>query len=268
MTSTRWDPGQYARFADHRGRPFHDLLARVGAQDPGLVLDLGCGDGSLTLTLAQRWPQARVVGVDASDEMLESARALDRKPRVEWVEADLSEWDPGSVGPADVIVTNAALQWVPDHLRLLDRWIDALRPDGWFAMQVPANFDAPSHLLMREVAAEGPRRDELVSALARPAVGEPATYLQLLTGLGCEVDAWETTYLHVLDPEAEHDSPVLEWMRATGLRPVLDVLTQEDERSHFIEQYDARLRAAYPRTPNGVILPFRRVFAVARKLGR
>ena len=264
--STRWDPQQYAKFSDHRSRPFADLLARVGATDPALVVDLGCGNGPLTLTLADRWPGARIVGVDSSPQMLASARELDPAGRVEWVEGDLASWDVTSLGQApDVVVTNATLQWVPDHLSLLPTWVGALASGGWFAMQVPSNFDAPSHQLMRDVAREHPAADRLGPGLARVGVAEPAVYIEALDALGCDVDAWETTYQHILDPRGEQDSPVLEWVRGTGLRPVLDALTDEEERSAFLADYDARLRAAYPRTAAGVVFPFRRVFAVAHR---
>ena len=264
--STTWDPQQYAKFSDHRGRPFGDLLARVGASDARLVVDLGCGNGPLTLSLVERWPDARIVGVDHSPQMLASARELDRGRRVEWVEADVAEWDPASLGTApDVVVTNATLQWVPGHEELLRRWAAALAPGGWLAMQVPGNIDAPSHALMREVAAGHPAADRLTGPLARIAVLAPAAYVELFGTSGLEVDGWETTYQHVLDPEGRQDNPVLEWVRGTGLRPVLDALTDEEERTAFLAEYDARLRAAYPRTPIGVVFSFRRVFCVGHK---
>lgn len=264
--SNRWDPAQYGRFSDHRRRPFVDLLSRVGSPSPRLVVDLGCGNGPLTLSLADRWPEARIVGVDSSPQMLEAARALDDEGRVEWVGADLSEWDMASLGEApDVIVTNATLQWVPGHRELIRTWVAQLEPDGWFAMQVPSNFEGPSHRLMRETAEEHPAAERLRPGLARVGVAEPSVYVEDLSALGCDVDAWETTYLHVLDPEGAQESPVLEWVRGTGLRPVLDALSDETERAAFLEDYDARLRTAYPRTPFGVIFPFRRVFAVAHK---
>lgn len=264
--STRWDPQQYAVFADHRSRPFADLLARVGARDPALVVDLGCGNGPLTLSLARRWPQARVVGVDHSPQMLEAARALDTDQRVEWVQADVGSWGPTSLGTApDVVVTNATLQWVPGHLDVLVRWGRALAPDGWLAMQVPGNLEAPSHALMREVAAEQAAAARLEPALRRLSVEDPATYVRVLGEEGLQVDGWETTYEHVLDPEGVQANPVLEWVRGTGLRPVLDVLTGTDEREAFLRSYDARLREAYPRTSIGVVFPFRRIFCVAHR---
>jgi len=261
-----WDPTAYGRFAAERSRPFADLLAQVHTDDPALVVDLGCGHGPATLTLGELWPNARIVGVDASEAMLESARALDGAGRVEWVQAELRAWDPASLGQApDVIITNSTLQWVPGHLDLLDAWVEALAPGGWLALQVPGNFDAPSHRLMRETADQHERAGELGAALDLPAVGEPATYLRYLTRLGCAVSAWETTYLHVLDAADEEDNPVLSWVAATGLRPVLDILTEDDERTAFMEPYAAHLAEAYPRSPVGVLFPFRRVFAVGQK---
>ncbi|NUO91235.1 MAG: methyltransferase domain-containing protein [Dermatophilaceae bacterium] len=260
-----WDPRQYAVFTGHRGRPFADLLARVDADDPRLVVDLGSGPGELTLGLTQRWPNARVVGVDSSPEMLARARDLDVDGRVEWVEAAAEDWDPTeSAGAVDVLVTNATLQWVPSHLRLIPSWVAALAPGGTFAMQVPSNFDAPSHRLMREVAARHPRADDLRPGLARAqAVAQPQTYAALLLDLSRDVDVWQTTYEHVLaaDPDGPH--PVLEWVRGTGLRPVLGVL-DEREQQGFVADYEKELETAYPRRPYGVLFPFTRTFAVAR----
>ncbi|MGL4176807.1 MAG: methyltransferase domain-containing protein [Dermatophilaceae bacterium] len=260
-----WDPAAYAQFAGQRGRPFADLLAQVHTDDPGLVVDLGCGDGPLTSGLAAIWPQARIVGVDSSEPMLEAARAQDAEGRVEWVQADVRDWDLASLGePPGVVLANATLQWVPGHLDLFDAWVAALAPGGWLALQVPGNFDAPSHRLMREVAERHPRAAELAAALDRPYVGEPATYLRYLARLGCAVDAWETTYLHVLPAEGD-EHPVLAWVRGTGLRPVLDLLTDDAERAAFLDPYAEALDDAYPRGPEGVVFPFRRVFAVAHK---
>ncbi|WP_191564982.1 methyltransferase domain-containing protein [Janibacter melonis] len=262
-----WDPTLYEKFASERTRPFADLTARVGAREPRLVADLGCGNGIATLTLAQRWPQARVVGVDSSTSMLESARAKDLDGRVEWVEGELSTWTLESLGQApDVVVSNATLQWVPGHLRVVEGWADALAPDGWLALQVPGNFASPTHAIMREMAVAHPRAAELEAATKRFGAGEPSTYLQILAGRGLEVDAWETTYTHVLDPAGEQDNPVLDWVSGTGLRPILDVLTDDEERSAFLAEYGERVAQAYPRTPAGVLLPFRRVFAVGHKV--
>ena len=264
--STKWDPTQYAKFAYERNRPFHELIARVRVENPATVVDLGCGNGPLTLELAARWPLARVVGVDSSPQMIEAARALDVEHRVEWVEADARTWDLGSLGvAADVLVSNATLQWIPNHLALVEAWAAQVAPGGALALQVPGNFDAPTHRLMREVARTHPRVGELEAALKRGGSAGPSTYLKVLARAGLAVDAWETTYLHILDPEAAQDNPVLEWVTGTGLRPILDTLAEGSERDRFLTPYAAALREAYPRTVAGVILPFRRVFAVGHR---
>jgi trans-aconitate 2-methyltransferase len=164
-----------------------------------------------------------------------------------------------------VIVTNATLQWVPGHVDLLARWGAAVAPDGWLAMQVPGNNDAPSHALMRAVAADHPAAERLKAPLSRLSVRAPSDYVELFGAAGLQVDGWETTYQHVLDPLGRQANPVLEWVRGTGLRPVLETLTDDTERDAFLADYDARLRAAYPRTPIGVVLPFRRIFCVGHR---
>jgi trans-aconitate 2-methyltransferase len=252
----RWDPEQYLRFADERSRPFSDLLARVGATDPRFVADLGCGAGNLTRVLAQRWPQAQVEGVDDSPEMLDRARS-EAGDRVRLTLADVRAWEPAA--PVDVIVSNATLQWVPDHLPLLDRITRFLAPGGWLAVQVPGNFGEPSHTLLRELAATPAWRDRL-AGIRWPAVEEPATYLARLAARGLRVDVWETTYLQLLPGE----DAVLQWMRGTGLRPVLAVLA-DDERAAFESAYADRLRRAYPRHDYGTVLPYRRIFVVASR---
>jgi trans-aconitate 2-methyltransferase len=262
VTSPSWDPAVYLRFAAERARPFHDLLARVGApaDGPRLVVDLGCGPGGLTAGLAERFPQARVIGIDSSPEMIARAQVY-ASERVEFRLGDVRTWQPDE--PVDVLVSNAALQWVPEHRALLPRWAAGLAPGGWLAMQVPGNFDAPAHRLLQEVAAEVV---PLRGVLAREAVDTPLQYAAALAPVTASVDAWETTYLHVLDPAGElGDDAVLAWVSGTALRPVLDALAgDESARELFVHQYTAALRKAYPRRPWGTPLPFRRVFAVAR----
>ncbi|GEK78982.1 methyltransferase domain-containing protein [Agrococcus baldri] len=258
-TPDTWDPQRYLAYADERGRPFVELVARIGAERPARVADLGCGPGNLTRLLAERWPAAYVTGVDASAAMIERAEADQQvdHPGIEWQLADAREWQPEA--QLDVLVTNATLQWIPDHLALLPRLTGMLAPGGWFAMQVPGNFAEPSHTLRDEVAAL-PAFAEHTGTAQRPASHDAVDYLRALTALGLEADAWETTYLHVLrGPDA-----VFEWVRATGARPVLQALP-DALRPAFEEEFKARLREAYPADEAGrVVLPFRRVFAVGR----
>ena len=188
-----WDPERYLAYADERGRPFLDLLARVSATAPATVVDLGCGPGNLTRLLAGRWPQAQVVGIDSSEAMV--ARAREGGGPVRFEVGDLRDWRPEA--PVDVLVSNATLQWVPGHLELLPRLVAAVRPGGWLALQVPGNFDEPSHVLRRELAAEPPYAAH-TRGVPVPAAHDAATYLEVLAAAGCEVDAWATTHLHVL----------------------------------------------------------------------
>jgi len=234
-------------------------LARVGATDPALVVDLGCGPGHLTALLAERWPRARVVGVDDSPAMIEAARANEAASRVEFVLADAAAWEPD--GSVDVVLSNATLQWIPQHDRLLARMASWTAPAGWVAMQVPGNFASPSHLAIADLC-ESPRwAAQLAEARQRPdPVPDPATYADVLLDAGLAVDAWETTYLHLLSGE----DPVLQWVSGTALRPVLARLDAADTKE-FTSELAVRLREAYPPGPHGTAFPFRRVFAVGNR---
>ncbi|MEV1061729.1 trans-aconitate 2-methyltransferase [Streptomyces sp. NPDC050263] len=264
-TNPSWDPAQYLRHAGHRARPFADLLARVPALpgDPPRIADLGCGPGNVTAGLADRWPTARVTGYDNSPQMLADA-AAHAGARLDFAYADLTTWTLAETAQTyDLIVSNAALQWVPGHLDAFPAWLDGLAPGGVLAFQVPHNIDAPLHALMRELGNTPRWKDRLGEVLRRQdSVHAPAVYLDRLARLGCAPDVWTTTYLHVLPGE----DPVLDWVKGTGLRPVLDALADDPEaRDAFVTAYRDLLREAYPSTEYGTVLPFRRLFAVARK---
>ena len=253
-----WDPEHYLTYAGERGRPFVDLLQRIAASDPQTVVDLGCGPGNLTALLAQRWPEASVSGLDSSPEMIEGARR--EVPGPDFAVGDLRSWQPET--PVDVLISNATLQWVPRHLDLLPQLVGSVAPGGWFAFQVPGNFEEPSHALRRDLAAEPPYA-EYTAGVDHPSGHDAATYLESLAALGCTVDAWETTYLHVLTGE----DPVFTWVSATGARPTLQALPN-DLRRDFEAEFRARLREAYPQQAYGVVLPFRRIFVVAQVPGQ
>lgn len=253
-----WDPVQYGRFGDERGRPFFDLVGRIKAREPASVVDLGCGSGELTATLAERWPGAVVHGVDSSPDMLAAARHHAIPGRLSFACCDLRDWAPER--PVDVLVANAVLQWVPGHLDLLPALVDRLAAGGWLAFQVPGNFRSPSHVILAYLVRSARWRERLEGA-RQPASLEPTDYLERLAGCGCEVDAWETTYLHVL----HGPDPVVEWVKGTALRPLLAALGADEDREAFLTDYAERLRVPYPSRPFGTVLPFRRVFVVARR---
>lgn len=250
-----WDPQHYLAYAGERGRPFVDLVARVGATAPRTVVDLGCGPGNMTRLLAARWPEAEVVGMDSSADMIERARA--DQPDLTWVHADLRAWRE----PADVVISNAMLQWVPDHLALLPSLAELA--GEWLAFQVPANFAEPSHTVPLELASAGPYAEHTAAA-ELPGSHDAAAYLDVLHGPGgfgtWAVDAWETTYLHVLHGA----DAVFDWISGTGLRPILQALPG-DLRDRYVDEVKARLRAVYPARDGVVVMPFRRVFVVARR---
>ena len=256
----QWDPGVYDQFERERTQPFVDLMSRVEASSPRRVVDLGCGTGANAALVARRWPDAEVLGIDSSADMLAKAESMpDRPGNLRFEKLDISEWEP-SAGD-DVVVTNAALQWVPGSLDLIFRWCAALEAGAWFAMQVPHSAQLPSHLLLNRLARSDRWRPSLGDDIrAGGQVSLPAEYLELMLSCSLQAQAWETEYLHVLQGPDE----VLEWLRGTSLRPVLARLDADDAEL-FEQQYSALLREAYPRAGFGTIYHFKRVFAVGCK---
>lgn len=247
-----WNPADYLAYGDQRGRPFIDLVARIGAEHPRAVVDLGCGPGTLTATLGHRWPGARISGIDSSAEMVASAKARG----VDVEEGDLRDWRPSD--DTDVVISNAALQWVPGHPELLRKWAQELPRHSWLALQVPGNFGAASHVLVRDLAASPAWRDRIGPLRGEEAVLSPAGYADLFPG--CDIDAWETTYLHRLTG----DDPILDWITGTALRPVRAALT-DAEWTEFTATLAPSLRAEYPKSADGTTaFPFRRIFCVVR----
>ncbi|HEV3036988.1 MAG TPA: trans-aconitate 2-methyltransferase [Candidatus Angelobacter sp.] len=251
-----WDAGLYLRFADERARPAADLISRIDLNDPVHIVDIGCGPGNSTNMLHQRWPQATMTGVDNSAEML--AQASSAYPGWSWIQADAATWTSGQ--QFDLVFSNAALHWVPNHARLFPRLFDMVAPGGAFAIQMPSNFNAPSHRVMAEVAQEPLWRNALQNASAGIGVESLSFYYDLLHPLASSLDLWETEYLHILDgPEA-----ILEWIRGTGMRPYLQALENDQLKKQFQSLCLERLREAYPRRPSGkVLFPFRRIFVIA-----
>ncbi len=256
-----WDPQQYSRFDDHRLRPALDLLARVHHGDPRLIYDIGTGRGQLARLMSDRWPNADVIGTDTSTAMLADAALV--PSRVRWVGQDVRAWDPPE--HPDIIFSNAVLHWVPDHDGLIVTLAESLQPDGMLAIQMPLSWSEPSHRLMREVLGGtgeggpiGP--EELRERIGRRPVADPEHYHDLLRPLCADVDVWKTVFYQALSG----DDPVLEWVKGTALRPILEELG-DDDRDRFLATYRSKLRSAYPQRQDGTTLyPFPRLFIVAR----
>jgi trans-aconitate 2-methyltransferase len=256
-----WDANQYLKFADECSRPFFDLLAQVRRQQSGFIVDFGCGTGHLTRMLAERWPTSRVLGIDNSASMLEQARPLSISGRLDFCQANIADWSPDR--PIDLIVSNAALQWVAGHDHLIPRLAAMLTRGGTLAVQIPDFFHMPAHAAIDDVAAQPRWKTTLADAgVPRDSVMPIGSYVERLLALGLEVNAWQTTYIHVLRGE----NPVLEWFKGTALRPFFALLEPEAAQ-RFLSDVGRRLQTAYPPTGNMTLLAFPRLFFVATRPG-
>ena len=259
-----WDPAQYLRFGSERLRPALDLLARVSLDAPAEVVDLGCGAGNVTQVLRARWPRSSIVGVDSSPEMLQQARIAE--PSARWIEADIGAWRPA--GPVDLIFSNAALHWLPDHAGLLSHLFGYLKPGGVLAVQMPNQTGAPSHRGIGECIDAAPLPEELkahLRSLQISALAAPTQYYDWASMHADLIDQWETLYTHVLGPAPPGSSAVAEWTRSTSLKPVLEALDPV-ARERFWRDYCERMDGAYPvRADGNTLFAFRRFFMVARR---
>src|SRR5690242_8286025 len=253
-----WSASQYLKFEDERTRPVRDLIAAIPTTEASRAIDLGCGPGNSTAVLMARYPEASVTGVDSAEDMVRAAR--ERLPSVSFELADIATWQ--TPGPCDVILANAVLHWVPGHAVLLPRLVEALTSGGSLAVQMPDNLGEPSHILMRQVADDGPWATKLAGAQGERSQVEPAAwYYSLLRPRCARIDVWHTTYHH---PLGGIDA-IVEWFKGSGLRPFLAPL-DEGERAEYLLRYRAALARAYPVEPDGsVLLPFPRLFFIATR---
>ena len=251
-----WSAKQYTMFEQQRTRPVRDLVAAIPNTEVRTAVDLGCGPGNSTEVLAQRFPHARITGMDSSDDVLVDARK--RLPALNFELADIGAWRPAQA--CDVILANASLQWLPDHATLYPRLVQQLTPGGTLAVQTPDNLDEPAHRLAREVAADGPWSAK-IGAVKHNERHTASYYYELLSRHCSTVDVWRTIYLH---PLADH-AAVVEWFKASALRPFLAPLT-DSEKAAFLQAYQARITQAYPALADGtVLLPFPRLFIIATR---
>lgn len=252
-----WDPTQYAQFASERARPCRDLIAAIAIDSPHSIVDLGCGPGNSASMLAERWPASAILGVDSSLEMLEAARASDTRASFE--HAEITNWAT-QPGESDIVFSNAALHWVPDHAMLFPKLADRVRPHGALAVQMPADPLAPAHVIARKLAASDEWRRQFATEIREWNVQSADFYYDALFPHARRIDLWTAEYFHAL-PSVE---AITEWYSGSGLRPYLDALKTLSARTEFLAQYTDRLRDAYTLRRNGtVLLPFKRLFIVA-----
>lgn len=252
-----WDPSQYLKFAGERLRPALDLLSRIPATAPESIVDLGCGTGNLTPLILQRWPQAKLTGVDSSPEMLAKARA--EHPEATFVEADVATWSPAR--QVDLIYSNAALHWVGNHDAVIPGLLSKVKPGGWLAIQMPNNFAAASHSCVNDAIEQGPWRAQLEPHLHRQPVADPRHYWRLLHTKCDTLEIWNSEYLQVLTG----DNPVAEFIKGSWLMQFL-VRLAEPQLTAFENDYRVRIKAAYPAEADGhTLFPFRRLFILAQR---
>ena len=251
-----WNPAQYLQFGQERTRAAVDLCARIPLAAPRRVLDLGCGPGNSTAVLRRRWPEAELIGMDSSAEMIAQARS--GCPQGTWIVADLADWEPGP--PGEVLFSNAALQWLPEHGRLLPRLLKLVAPGGCLAVQRPARGSTLFRSSILSVARRPRWRDAMSGAGDALTLQAPEYYYDLCTGAGARVDLWETTYYH---PLADHDALVA-WFETTGMRPFLERLDDEEARTAFKQDVLEACRSDFPPAADGqVLLAFKRLFFLA-----
>lgn len=255
-TVESWSPSDYMRFGDERTRPSIDLASRIAVERPASVIDLGCGPGNSTRVLRQRWPEAHVVGLDSSSEMIDAARR--EEPLEEWLVSGIEDWVPAA--PFDVVFSNAALQWLPNHCALVERLFEAVAPGGALAFQIPSATFAAVRELIHAIALDGPWTSRMGGPLGELTMEAPSVYYDCLSPRARSIDLWETEYFHVMDSAPA----IVDWIASTGLRPFLAALESEEETRAFVTRLNEMVRETYlPQRDGRVLFPFKRTFLIA-----
>ena len=253
---TAWNPDLYMQFGNERTQPAIDLISRINLTNPKRIVDCGCGSGNSTAVLRRRWPQAQIIGMDSSPEMLTEAK--NSTPNQEWLLDDIKSWRPSS--QVDLIFSNAALHWIPDHAELISRLFGQVASGGALAFQIPSVTQSILHSLIHDTANHPEWQDRMIAAKAVLTSETAAFYYDVLGSKASSIDIWETEYFHVM---ADHDK-VIDWLTSTRLRPFLDCLKTRAEQRKFLSNLHERLLLAFPQQKNGKILfPFRRLFLIA-----
>ncbi len=258
MIGKDWNPDLYLKFNRERIQPSIDLIYRIDYEKPGNIIDIGCGPGNSTQILAERWPDAEVTGIDNSPAMIE--KAASEYPDRNWklMDAGKDEIDE----KFDIVFSNATIQWIPRHEKLLRKFHGLLKEGGVVAVQIPLFWDMPLGKSIREIA-----RDRRWESLTRDATAQftiynSSRYYDILSEIFNSIEIWETHYFHIMD---SHNS-ILEMIRSTGLKPYLEKLESEDEKNDFESLVFKKIEEDYPPQKNGkVLFPFKRLFFIVGK---
>lgn len=249
-----WSSSQYLLFEDQRNQPAIDLIKRISGSAPKTIADLGCGPGNSTDLLRQAFPQAKIVGIDNSADMIRKAR--EQYPALEFISQDLREL----TGQYDLLFSNACLQWVPMHDTLIPELLSHLEPGGVFAAQFPMNNAEPLYQIISAVAAEARWGFQNVELDYNGALS-PYEYFNILSRHCSSFQIWETRYHHAMK---DHRA-IIEWVKGTRIRPYLAHL-DDDGKQAFEQEILERVKETYPVMENGeVIMRFNRFFMAGVK---
>jgi len=258
-----WNPNIYSQFLDLRTRPARDLLNAIpNTIQPRSAYDLGCGTGNSTILLQQRWPQAKVIGIDSSSDMLKEAKLT--YPDLEFIKEDIAQFSPTE--KVDALFANASLQWVDDHETLIPKLASFLNPNGVIAIQMPNNFHSPTHQVTIQLLQNNPAWQHFLKNLRYGALTKPFYQLpwhyDLLSNSGLhDLQIWETEYFQEMNSYED----IFTWVKGTGLRPVLSAMDSETQ-TQFRNAYIGAIAKEYPlQTNNKILMPFRRIFMVGIK---
>jgi trans-aconitate 2-methyltransferase len=254
----KWDPDSYLKYKEERTQPSYDLVARIEIANPANIIDIGCGPGNSTRALRERWPNARILGLDSSQDMIEKAR--NAFSQEDWILADATEWKTDE--KYDIVFSNAALQWIPNHDILIPKLFDLVNNQGALAVQVPANNHSPLHKAVLRVSKREEWRESTNGCDSMLTYRNAGFYYDQLSAISVRINIWQTTYYHIM---VSHQD-LIDWYASTGMRPYLERFKKESERYSFREQVLEECTPHYPKQEDGKILfPFNRIFFVAYK---
>lgn len=253
-----WNPNLYMQFRSERTQPSIDLIAKIKSVEPRSIIDIGCGPGNSTKELVNRWPKAKITGLDSSSAMIKKAEQ--DYPNQEWIVADALDYEPAS--EYDIVFSNAVIQWIPDHENLLKKFYGILSGNGLVAIQIPLFWDMPLGKIINETADDNRWKEKLEGISDLFTMHNYSFYYDHLSNLFDSIDIWETHYFHILDSQIA----ILEMMRSTGMKPYLDKLDKNLDKEKFEKKVLIGIEKAYPKQKNGkVLLPFKRLFFIGYK---